>query len=139
MNSKQDHRQVKLVFKSNETEMTSIGTQTIKEEPNEIGVVNFPASINVELSIRTKWTSRNVEDRKIDLYFYIYELNYGRSQLRVYFMELGDYIKLVESLYLTIKLKVDGPWELNWTVQKTESIQSAKMDGPELDDLKGLN
>ena len=120
--------------------MTSIGTQTIKEEPNEIGVVNFPASINMELSIRTKWTSRNVEDRKIDLYFYIYELNYGRSQLRVYFMELGAYIKLVErGQDLAVKLKVDRPWELNRTVQKTESIQSAKMDGPELDDLKGLN
>ena len=70
LNSKQDRRQVKLVFKQNETEKTSIGIQTIKEEPIEIGVVNVPASFSSQpkeppVKSGTKRTSSNVGDRKI--------------------------------------------------------------------------
>ena len=39
---------------SNDTEKTSIGTQTVKEEPNEIGIVNVPTSTS---EIGTKRTS----------------------------------------------------------------------------------
>ena len=70
LKSKQTDCQVKLVFKSNETEKASIATQTIKEEPKEIGVVNVPASFSSQPKNRpvktvTKRTSRTVEDRKI--------------------------------------------------------------------------
>ena len=70
LNSKQDHRQVKLVFKSNETERASIGIQTIKEEPKEIGVVNIPASLSSQpkdppSKSGTKRTASNVGDRTI--------------------------------------------------------------------------
>ena len=70
LNSKQDHRQVKLVFKSNETERASIGIQTIKEEPKEIGIVNVPASLSSQpkdppSKSGTKRTASNVGDRTI--------------------------------------------------------------------------
>ena len=70
LKSKQTDCRVKLVFKSNETDKTSIGTQTIKEEPKEIGVVNLPASLSSQpkdppVKSGTKRTSSTVEDRKI--------------------------------------------------------------------------
>ena len=70
LKSKQNDRPVKLVFKSNETEKASTGTQTIKEEPKEIGVVNVPASSSSRpqdppVKTGTKRTSKTVEDRKI--------------------------------------------------------------------------
>ena len=70
LKSKQTDCQVKLVFKSNETEKASIGTQTIKEEPKEIGVVNVPASISSQpkhqpVKTGTKRTSRIEDNRKI--------------------------------------------------------------------------
>ena len=70
LNSKQDRRQVKLVFKSNGTGKASIGIQTIKEEPKEIGVVNVPASLSSQpkdppAKSGTKRTASNVGDRTI--------------------------------------------------------------------------
>ena len=70
LKSKQTDCRVKLVFKSNETNKASIGTQTIKEEPNEIGVVNLPASLSSQpkepqVKSGAKRTSSNIEDRKI--------------------------------------------------------------------------
>ena len=70
LKSKQTDCRVKLVFKSNEIEKASIGTQTIKEEPKEIGVVNLPSSLSSQpkdppVKSGTKRTSSNVEERKI--------------------------------------------------------------------------